>query len=74
MKRFHVHVGVDDIEQSVQFYSKLFGGAPVKREPDYAKWMLEDPRINFASGNRKPAPINMRAESVRCGAPGSTCC
>lgn len=48
MKRFHVHVGVADIESSITFYSGLFGCAPSVTKPDYAKWMLEDPRINFA--------------------------
>ena len=48
MKRFHVHVGVADLEQSIAFYSTVFGGAPSVRKPDYAKWMLDDPRLNFA--------------------------
>jgi len=52
MKRFHVHVAVTDLEQSVGFYSILFGVAPTVRKPDYAKWMLDDPRINFAVSQR----------------------
>jgi catechol 2,3-dioxygenase-like lactoylglutathione lyase family enzyme len=48
MKRFHVHVSVDDLEQSIRFYSTLFGTDPTVIKPDYAKWMLEDPRVNFA--------------------------
>jgi catechol-2,3-dioxygenase len=48
MKRFHLHVGVKDLQKSVQFYSTLFGQKPTKLKDDYAKWMLEDPRINFA--------------------------
>jgi catechol 2,3-dioxygenase-like lactoylglutathione lyase family enzyme len=52
MKRFHIHVGVKNIEQSVQFYSTLFGQKPVKLKQDYAKWMLEDPRLNFAISTR----------------------
>jgi catechol 2,3-dioxygenase-like lactoylglutathione lyase family enzyme len=52
MKRFHVHVGVADIDQSVAFYSGLFGQAPDVTKPDYAKWMLEDLRVNFAISNR----------------------
>lgn len=48
MKRFHVHVHVADLEASVRFYSGLFGLPPEIRKPDYAKWMLEDPRLNFA--------------------------
>ena len=52
MKRFHVHVGVKNLEESVQFYSTLFGQKPSKQKDDYAKWMLEDPRINFAISTR----------------------
>lgn len=48
MKRFHVHVAVDDLQQNIRFYSALFGLPPAVEKPDYAKWMLEDPRINFA--------------------------
>jgi catechol 2,3-dioxygenase-like lactoylglutathione lyase family enzyme len=48
MKRFHVHVGVADLDASIAFYSGLFGTAPSVTKSDYAKWMLEDPRINFA--------------------------
>lgn len=48
MKRFHIHVGVKSISDSIQFYSTLFGQKPVKVKDDYAKWMLEDPRLNFA--------------------------
>jgi catechol-2,3-dioxygenase len=52
MKRFHIHVGVKNLEQSVQFYSTLFGQKPAKLKSDYAKWMLEDPRLNFAISTR----------------------
>jgi catechol 2,3-dioxygenase-like lactoylglutathione lyase family enzyme len=48
MKRFHVHVHVVDLEKTVRFYSALFGAEPAVLKPDYAKWMLEDPRLNFA--------------------------
>src|SRR5437879_12088792 len=48
MKRFHVHVTVEDLAQSVRFYSTLFATEPTVLKPDYAKWMLEDPRVNFA--------------------------
>ena len=48
MKRFHVHVGVTDLDQSIAFYTGLFGQAPSVTKSDYAKWMLDDPRINFA--------------------------
>ncbi len=52
MKRFHIHVGVKDLNNSVQFYSTLFGQQPTKLKEDYAKWMLEDPKINFAISTR----------------------
>ena len=48
MKRLHVHLAVANLDQSISFYSTLFGAAPAVVKPDYAKWMLEDPRINFA--------------------------
>ena len=48
MKRFHVHVAVADLDQSVRFYSTLFAIEPTVLKSDYAKWMLEDPRVNFA--------------------------
>ena len=48
MKRFHVHVTVEDLSQSVRFYSTLFAVEPTVLKPDYAKWMLDDPRVNFA--------------------------
>ena len=52
MKRFHVHVAVNDLAASVAFYSNLFGQPPSKHQQDYAKWMLEDPRLNFAISSR----------------------
>ena len=56
MKRFHVHLHVDDIDRSVAFYSKLFAAEPARLEADYAKWMLDDPRVNFAISTRGAAP------------------
>jgi catechol 2,3-dioxygenase-like lactoylglutathione lyase family enzyme len=56
MKRFHVHLHVADLGQSVAFYSKLFGAQPARVEADYAKWMLDDPRVNFAISTRGSAP------------------
>lgn len=55
-KRFHVHIAVEDLAASVRFYSELFGAAPVVSKPDYAKWMLEDPRVNFAISQRGARP------------------
>lgn len=52
MKRFHIHIGVDNLADSIRFYNALFGADPVKVKSDYAKWMLEDPRINFAISTR----------------------
>jgi lactoylglutathione lyase len=56
MKRFHVHAHVEDLQASIAFYSKLFGTEPTRVESDYAKWMLEDPRINFAISTRGGEP------------------
>ncbi len=55
MKRFHVHVAVPDLAQSIRFYSTLFGAEPAVVKDDYAKWMLEDPRVNFAISRRGAA-------------------
>jgi catechol 2,3-dioxygenase-like lactoylglutathione lyase family enzyme len=52
MKRLHVHVGVTDLDRSIGFYSNLFAAEPTVRKGDYAKWMLEDPRVNFAISTR----------------------
>lgn len=52
MKRLHVHVAVDDLDRSVGFYSTLFASEPTVIKPDYAKWMLDDPRVNFAISAR----------------------
>jgi catechol-2,3-dioxygenase len=52
MKRLHVHVSVDDLAKSIQFYSALFAAEPTVTKSDYAKWMLDDPRVNFAISKR----------------------
>ncbi|HUH93424.1 MAG TPA: ArsI/CadI family heavy metal resistance metalloenzyme [Casimicrobiaceae bacterium] len=52
MKRFHVHVAVPDLAESIGFYSQLFGAEPAVRQHDYAKWMLDDPPVNFAISQR----------------------
>lgn len=52
MKRMHIHIGVENLQQSITFYSALFGAEPMKTKTDYAKWMLDDPRINFAISTR----------------------
>ena len=56
MKRLHVHVVVQDLGESVRFYSTLFAAEPTVIKNDYAKWMLEDPRVNFAISNRGGRP------------------
>ena len=52
MKRLHVHVSVDDLAESMRFYNTLFAAAPTVTKSDYAKWMLDDPRVNFAISTR----------------------
>jgi len=52
MKNMHIHISVDNLENSIKFYSTLFGEKPTKQKTDYAKWQLEDPRINFAISDR----------------------
>ncbi len=67
MKRFHVHVAVKELEESIRFYSAMFGSNPTVVKPDYAKWMLEDPRVNFAISQRSQTPgvnhLGLQAES-----------
>jgi hypothetical protein len=55
MKRLHVHVSVDNLDASIRFYSTLFAAEPTVTKPDYAKWMLDDPRVNFAISRRGAA-------------------
>ena len=68
MKRFHVHVNVDQLDSSIRFYTTLFGAAPSVIKPDYAKWMLDDPRINFAISQRGRQPgvdhLGLQAEDA----------
>lgn len=52
MKRMHIHMGVEDLDRGIRFYSALFGADPVKTRDDYAKWMLDDPSVNFAISTR----------------------
>jgi len=68
MKRLHVHVAVDDLQRSVGFYSALFAAQPAVLKPDYAKWMLDDPRVNFAISTRGREPgldhLGIQAENA----------
>lgn len=52
MNRFHVHIHVEDLARNIDFYSKMFGAQPARVEADYAKWMLDDPAVNFAISTR----------------------
>jgi catechol 2,3-dioxygenase-like lactoylglutathione lyase family enzyme len=67
MKRLHVHLGVADLERSIRFYSALFAAEPSLRQADYAKWQLDDPRVNFAISTRGKKPgldhLGIQAES-----------
>jgi hypothetical protein len=67
MKRLHVHVAVESLDTSIAFYSQLFAAEPTVRKADYAKWMLEDPRVNFAISQRGVHPgvqeLGIQAES-----------
>lgn len=65
MKRFHVHVAVKDLEQSKRFYSAMFGVEPTVAKPDYAKWMLDDPRVNFAISQRNHSPLGVNHLGVQ---------
>lgn len=60
MKRLHVHVGVRDLDRSIEFYSNLFAAEPTVKKADYAKWMLEDPRVNFAISVRPAEAAGVR--------------
>src|SRR6478609_4652180 len=67
MKRMHVHVGVEDLHRAIGFCSALFATQPAVVKPDYAKWMLDDPRVNFAISTRGKQPgldhLGIQAES-----------
>jgi catechol 2,3-dioxygenase-like lactoylglutathione lyase family enzyme len=67
MKRFHVHVAVGNLQENVRFYSSIFGAGPTVLKDDYAKWMLDDPRVNFAISTRGHKPgvnhLGIQAES-----------
>ena len=70
MRRMHIGLQVDDIDESVEFYTRLFGVEPTLRRDDYAKWMLEDPRVNFSldthgEGEAGSAHYGIQVESRR---------
>ena len=67
MNRLHVHVGVSDLDQSVQFYSILFASEPTVLKPDYAKWMLDDPLVNFAISTGEGRGNGIRHLGIEAG-------
>ena len=68
MKRFHIHIAVDNLDRNIRYYSSLFGSEPAVIKADYAKWMLDDPRINFAISKRGAKPglnhLGLQADSA----------
>ena len=71
MKRFHVHMHVDDLAKYIAFYCAMFGAEPARTQDDYAKWMLQDPPVNFAisaccAPKGKPLGIPVKATSSCC--------
>jgi catechol 2,3-dioxygenase-like lactoylglutathione lyase family enzyme len=69
MNRMHFHVAVDDLASSIRFYTTLFGAQPTVVKEDYAKWMLDDPRVNFAISNRaESAGVDHMGIQVESGA------
>ncbi len=65
--RFHVHIHVADLDRNVSFYSQLFGAAPSVQKHDYAKWMLEDPRLNFAISTGKAGELGIAHLGLQAG-------
>jgi len=70
MNRFHVHLNVADLDASLRFYTRLFGAAPAVRKPDYAKWLLDDPQVNFAisATGRTPGVDHLGIQAGDAGA------
>jgi len=71
MNRFHVHIHVADLDTSIGFYSQLFGTAPVVRKHDYAKWMLDDPRLNFAISSGKEGATGIAHLGLQADSPAA---
>ena len=70
MKRLHVHVSVEDLDQSIRFYSTLFAAEPTVTKSDYAKWMLDDPRVNFAISTGAHASKGIEHLGIQVESPG----
>jgi catechol 2,3-dioxygenase-like lactoylglutathione lyase family enzyme len=69
MKRMHLHIGVADLDTSIAFYTGLFGAAPTIAKPDYAKWMLDDPHVNFAISSVNPAVTGIEHIGIQAETP-----
>lgn len=69
MKRLHVHVGVENLDTSIGFYSTMFGAEPTVVKPDYAKWLLDDPRVNFAISAGKHARKGIEHLGIQAESP-----
>ena len=67
--RFHVHIHVADLDRNIDFYTQLFGAAPAVTKDDYAKWMLDDPRINFAISTGKSGEAGIAHLGLQAGTP-----
>jgi len=69
MKRMHIHVGVNDLDASIKFYSTLFDAEPAVTKDDYAKWMLDDPRVNFAISSENHATKGIEHLGIQTESP-----
>jgi catechol 2,3-dioxygenase-like lactoylglutathione lyase family enzyme len=69
MKRFHVHLGVENLDASISFYTTLFAAEPTVLKPDYAKWMLDDPRVNFAISSNGHAARGIEHVGIQAESP-----
>ncbi len=69
MKRMHVGMKVDDLEKAMEFYTRLFGVEPTLRRPDYAKWMLDDPRLNFSIDTHGAGPPGSAHYGIQLASP-----
>ena len=65
MQRLHLHLGVKNLNESINFYKNLFKSEPTKVKSDYAQWILEDPKINFAISTRVSTPLRCPNENGR---------
>lgn len=70
MRRMHVGLQVEDLDESIEFYTRLFGCEPTLRRPDYAKWMLDDPRVNFSLDTHGDGPPGSAHYGIQAETPG----